>query len=111
MFTGQVCFAGLVAAAVACGAAVAALLSLFIDPNLHVSTDIIGYATFHAFNPSVYAEKYQLVVVVFPLVSLTTFFLMLLVWRWRQLPLPAFANGGARSIAAPDTNADTSPSR
>jgi hypothetical protein len=100
--TGEVCFASLVVVAVACGALVAALLDRRIDPTLHVSTDIIGYATFHAFNPSVYEEKYLLVVLVFPLVSLATFFLTLRLWRWRQLPLPAFARGARRPVAAPD---------
>ncbi len=90
--------------ALAGGAGVAALLALRIDPTLHVSTDIIGYATFHAFNPSVYEQKYLLAVLVFPLVSLATFFLTLRAWRRRALPLPSFATGGSRPVTAPDTS-------
>ncbi len=93
----------LIGLAVAVAAIVARYLDHRIDPTLHVSTDVIGYPTFNAFNPSVYVAYYELAVLVFPAVCVASFFGGLWVWRRLRVPLPVFTDRRAtRTVDAAD---------
>lgn len=84
----------LVAGAVGVAAFAARYLDHYIDHTLRVSTDVIGYPVFFAFNPYAYITEYELAVVVFPAASVIIFFAGLWVWRRLRLPLPAFTDRG-----------------
>jgi hypothetical protein len=78
----------LIATSVAFAATVAVFIGRRLNVPLHVSTDVIGYPIFHAFNPYVYEETYYLAVIGFPVIALAVLFTAIVIWRRLRLPLP-----------------------
>jgi hypothetical protein len=78
----------LITVAVAIAAAAAIFIGRRLNRPLHVSTDIIGYPTFHAFNPYVYEQTYYLAVLGFPLIMVAVLVTSIVIWRRLRLPLP-----------------------
>ena len=85
---GGIHLAFLVCLATGVGAAVALLIGRSLNRHLNVSTDIIGYATFHDFNPYVYDDWYYLAVIVLPAIALAVLFALVRLWRHMRWPLP-----------------------
>jgi hypothetical protein len=77
------------AVAVAASLAVVAAANARLDRRLHVSTDIIGYPVFHAFNPYVYDEQFYLVVLAFPAITFGVLFASIWMCRRLRVSLPA----------------------
>jgi hypothetical protein len=97
----------LVCLATGVGAAVALFISSHLDRQLKVSTDIIGYATFHAFNPTVYDDLYYLAVIAFPAVAFAVLYALVRIWRDMHWPLPSLARlDGDEAAPVPPRAAD-----
>jgi hypothetical protein len=100
-----------VAIAVLVGAGVTAAVIASLSGPLNVKADVIGYPIFADFNPYIYSRAYYLIVGLFPIVTLVTFFGLTRIWHRVGLPTPP-SRGRLRPEATPgetDTSASPDP--